>query len=204
MLAHVERPWAAIAGWFTGRWARWVTVALWLALAGLVSVALPLITRMEASNPANLPTNASSVVAGRIQQAAFPSSQASPGLLVFYRRDGLKTRDYAAIARFLQQIERQRLPEQTGPVPWAGRPAGALSRGALAHGTTLVVPLRFHATANAATLAAIQRQLAQDLRNTTGHNLLAVSTASGHLSARLTGPTGIAIDTSGLMNSPAA
>lgn len=182
----------------TGRGARWVVVAAWVILAIVMVAAVPSITKVESPNPANLPVGASSVVASTIQREAYTSSPGNPGLLVFYRQGGLSLEDYARIARFLQRLQRQPLPEQMGAAPFAHFSTRGLSHLASAHGTTLVVPLRFHATGNAAALAAVKRHLARELRSATGQALLTTPTASGRLSARLTGPTGISIDTSAL------
>ncbi len=192
------RGWERVSTWFTGRRARWLTVAVWVVAAIVMTAVLPSISKVESPNPANLPTTASSVQASKIENGAFPGTHASPGLLVFYRRGGLMPKDYAGIAQFLSRLDRHRLPDQTGSVPYVGVQANQLHRLALRSGTTLVVPLLFHQTGDSRILSAIKRDTGRSLQVSTGQNLLRVSTASGHLSARLTGPTGIAIDTTGL------
>lgn len=192
------RGWERISTWFTGRWTRWLTVAVWVLAAILVTLALPAVSKVESTNPANLPARASSVLASKIENGAFHASRGSPGLVVFYRQGGLKPQDYAGIAGFLNRLDHHRLPDQTGSVPYAGVPASALHRAALRSDTTLVVPLLFYQTGDSKTLAAIKQDTGRALELTTGNNLLRVPTDSGHLSARLTGPMGIAIDTTGL------
>ena len=190
--------WARISTWFTGRWTRWITVVVWVVAAIVMTMVLPSVTKVESSNPANLPATASSVMASRIEKGAFRGSQASPGLLVFYRHGGLTSKNYESIAQFLDHVATHRLPDLTGHVPYAGVPASQLQRFTQRSGTTLVVPLLFHQSGNSKALAAIKEQTGRALQLTAGRNLLAVPTSSGHLSARLTGPTGIAIDITGL------
>ncbi len=192
------RGWERISTWFTGRWTRWLTVAVWVLAAMVVTLVLPAVSKVESTNPANLPASASSVLASKIENGAFHASHGSPGLVVFYRKGGLKPQDYAGIAGFLNRLDHHRLPDQTGSVPYAGVPASALHRLTLRSGTTLVVPLLFHQTGDSKTLAAIKQDTGRALETSTGNNLLRVPTDSGHLSARLTGPMGIAIDTTGL------
>lgn len=189
---------AHISTWFTGRWTRWLTVAVWVVAAIVVTMVLPAISQVESNNPATLPSTASSVRASQIENGAFHKAQGSPGLLVFFRQGGLTPDDYAGIARFLTRVDHDRLPDQTGSVPYAGMPAPALHRLARRSGTTLVVPLLFRQTENSKILAAIKQDTASALARSTGHNLLRVPTHSGRLSARLTGPVGIAIDTTAL------
>lgn len=187
-----------IVGWLVGRRTRWAVVLIWVALAAALAVSLPAVSHVESPNPANLPTSASSVAAGRIQNQAFGSHHSSPGILVFYRRGGLTGSDLTTVASVLKDLQTHRLPLQTGKVPFVHLRAGQLSRITARHGSTLVVPLSFEPNTSGTQLSAIKQDLGTDSARAAGHNLLTVPTNSGTLSARLTGPEGIAIDTAGL------
>ncbi len=189
-----------LISFFAGRRTRWVTLLIWLALAVIAATALPSVTAVESQNPANLPSSASSVIAGKIQSQTFHSGTRTPGFLVFYRAGGLSPTDLRSIKASLTHLDQHPLPLQKGKVPFANIPASVLESLAQGQHSTLVVPLTFANSSNSKILAAISRDLGHTLRQATGHNLLTVPLASGHLVARLTGPQGIAIDTSGLFS----
>jgi len=190
--------WSQIVSWFTGRRSRWVTILAWIGMAVVMTLVLPSLATTESPNPPNLPASASSVVADTIQAHALKTTDASPGFLVFYRKGGLTTNNFRSIHGFLSALSANPLPAQTGSVPFSKTPVAALSRHSFAHATTLIVPLTFRNTSNSKTLSAILTALGRHLQVSTGKNGLTVPLRSGQLSARLTGPTGIAADTSGL------
>lgn len=191
--------WAQIATWFTGRRSRWVTILAWVGMAVAMTLIAPSLAHTESPNPPTLPATASSVVAQTIQNhVQRQTADTSAGLVVFYRQGGLTHANLLGIHRFLVDLSAHPLPNQTGAVAFARIPAEALSQQSSARNTTLVIPLTFQNTSNAKTLAAILTHLGQRLRTTTGHDGLTVPLPSGRLSARLTGPMGIAADTSGL------
>jgi RND superfamily putative drug exporter len=112
--------WAGrLIGWVAGRRTRWITLGIWLGLAVLALTVLPTITAVEAQNPATLQASASSLIASRVESAAFPTSNATPGLLVFDRRSGLTSTDLRRIHETLQALTQKPLPLQAGSVPWA-------------------------------------------------------------------------------------
>jgi len=182
----------------TGRRTRWLTLVLWLALAGVLGALLPSANKMESQNPGNLPATAQSVVAGSLQQKAFGGKGEMPGILVFYRKGGLTAADYRGIASFLSRVAQHLLPGETGKPPFAGMPAQLLASFAKGGGSTLAVPLVFHGTINAARLGDLLTSMGRSLKLTFAHNLLHVPERGNALVARFTGPVGIAADAAGL------
>lgn len=189
-----------IVGWVAGRRMRWITLAIWVALSVVAAVAFPSLSAVEAQNPASLPSTASSVVAGHIESHAFHTASGIPGLLVFYQRGGLTNLSLRRIAVSLHALETHPLPLQKGAIPFANQSTSALRSLAKAQHSTLVIPITFTNSSNSKILAQITHDLGSTLHHASGTNLLTVPTTSGHLSARLTGPEGIAIDTAGLFS----
>ncbi len=192
------RALAKVAGIVAGARARYLTIVLWLALAAVLSLALPAARTMEAPNPSNLPASSQSVVAAALQQRAFGGGNQTPGILVFYARHGLSAHELTAVAGYLRATARKPLPGEVGKPALAGLTAPALAALLKAHGTTLAVPMLFHTTADAKELAALLRALGGGLKGSFGANLLRLPARKGPLVARFTGPMGIAADTSGL------
>ncbi|MGC8487258.1 MAG: MMPL family transporter [Clostridia bacterium] len=191
-----ERFAGRAAALFLGRWARAVTIALWLAAAVGLSLVLPSVTRMETPNPATLPRSAPSEIAGRLEAAAFGHGNTLPGLFVFHRPGGLTGRDLKDVAGWLSSLTRHPLPDQIGAPALANVPIPALA--AAVHNGTLTVPVVFRQDGSATVLARLKTQIGLRFEAAFHHNLLAQSTAGSRLSARFTGPEGIAMDTSAL------
>ncbi len=194
------RAMARMAALVTGGRARYLTLAVWVGLAVVLSLLLPAASAMEAPNPPNLPASARSVVAAALQQQAFGGSDQMPGILVFYARDGLSGGELGAIARYLRTTASQPLPGEVGRPAFAGLAAPALAALRGAHGTTLAVPMLFASTSDPARLAALMEALARGLTASFGTNLLHLPEGQAALIARFTGPAGIAADTSGLFS----
>jgi len=197
-MGPASRAWTRVAGFVSGVRTRYLTLVLWLALAAVLSVALPSASKTEAPNPSNLPASAQSVVAASLQQRAFGATNRTPGILVFYAKDGLSTHDLTAIAGYLDTLARSPLPGELGKPAFAGLPAPALAALRKADATTLAVPLAFRATADSTRLAAVLKAVGSTLKTSFGANLLTRADTGGALVARFTGPMGIAADTAGL------
>ena len=193
-----ESGMAKVAAFVAGRRTRYLVLGLWIALAALLSAALPSASQMEASSPANLPAASQSVVAGALQRSAFGGKNQIPGVLVFYRKGGLTARDAAGIAAYLTRLAQKPLPGEIGKPAFAGVPAQVIPSLAKAQGTTLAVPLNFRNTSDAAKLAHLLGALGTSLKQGFHANLLARADTGASLVARLTGPMGIAADASGL------
>lgn len=187
-----------IIGWVTGGRTRWAVVLAWIALAVTAAVALPSITKVEAQNPGNLPASASSVVAQRIEHETFGTENETPGLLVFHRAGGFTPLDLTLIHRSLRDLTVNHLPLEKGSVPFVSSTSAQLSHLTRSNHSTLVVPLAFANSMNSKQLSAVINRLGQTFERATGANLLTVAPHAHRLSARLTGPEGISIDTAGL------
>ena len=181
-----------------GRRTRWLTLLLWLALAGVMGALLPSASRMESQNPANLPATAQSIVADSLQQKVFGGKGEMAGILVFYRKSGLTAVDYRGIASFLSQLAQHPLPGEISKPAFAGLPVQTLASLAKGRGSTLAVPLVFHDTSDTARLGRVLTSMGRQLKLIFSHNLLLVSDKGNGLAARFTGPAGIAADAAGL------
>lgn len=197
MFTRMERTVGRIAQSVVGRM-RYLVLIAWVVGAALLTVFLPSATKMEAQNPADLPANAPSVVASRIDQKAFGTAHDVPAILVFYRKGGLTAVDNQQIATFLARNAQTPLPMQVGASPLAKVPPSALPSLASKNHTTLAVPLLFEASGNSKALSALLQEVGSSLKATFGSNLIARPTTSNNLVARFTGPEGIAVDAAGL------
>jgi RND superfamily putative drug exporter len=184
-------------GWVAGRRARYVSLLVWVVLAAALSLALPSATGQEAQSPQDLASTAQSVVAAKLQTQAFGLKNETPGVLVFYRKGGLTAQNLRSISGYLTRLAGHPVQGEIGKPPLAGLGAAAL-KGAVAHGSTLAVPLFFRSTGDATKLAQRGASLERSLRQGFAADLLTRPASSGRLVARLTGAEGIAGDAAGL------
>lgn len=165
-----------------------------------MATTLPAVTKVQALNPRNLPTSASSVIASKVEAKAFHTANQSPGILVFHRRGGLTHSNLVQVARVLSTLRQHPLPLEKGAIPFGNSGADALAHLTQDHHSTLVVPLNFTASSSNKGLQSITTDLGHDFTRVLGKNLLTSPIKGGGLSARLTGPTGISVDVSGLFS----
>ena len=77
------------AGIIAGPRTRWVTLAVWIVLAALLTLSLPAVGEMEKSNAPNLKADSPSALAEQLIKEKFPSSSGIPALVVWHRTGGL-------------------------------------------------------------------------------------------------------------------
>ena len=87
-----------IVTWSTRGWHPWLVIALWIVIAGLLSLAPSL--RSVTSNDASrsLPANVESKRADALQQSAFSDAKGTPIIIVYSSNAPLTAADKAAIA----------------------------------------------------------------------------------------------------------
>lgn len=201
---HTEGPaaraLARVASLVAGARARYLTILMWVALAVVLSLVFPAASAVEAPNPSNLPAASQSVVAAALSQRAFGGASQTPGVLVFFAQNGLSATELGLISGYLDATAHMPLPGEVGKPAFAGLPGPALAAVTRAHGTTLAVPMSFHATSDATKLAALLKAVGSSLETSFGTNLLRRPDTTGALIARFTGPMGIAADTSSLFS----
>src|SRR4051812_13984890 len=88
-----------IGGIVAGRRSKWVTLAVWVLLTGILSVFLPNVNSQEDNAARQLPTDAWSLEATALMKEHFPSNEGVPALVVWYRESGLTDADLAAVQK---------------------------------------------------------------------------------------------------------
>ncbi|WP_135556147.1 MMPL family transporter [Paenibacillus cymbidii] len=186
-------------GLVAGPRTRWLTLAVWILLAGLLSSLAPSVNDEENNAAPNLPQDALSVQADALLQREFPNSAGVPALIVWYRSGGLADADYAAVQRLVKELQEQPLDAMTGVPPLDKQPLPALKAQAAKDGTTFVLPVSFGEQEQTETLKASL----DDLKKRAAVILGADAFESGalednQLHARITGPVGIQTDATAL------
>ncbi|OWA36070.1 hypothetical protein B9G55_09425 [Saccharibacillus sp. O16] len=187
-----------IYGALSGRVGRWVVLAVWIAVAVLLNMLWPGINERETNNATDLSDQYPSVQAAQVAEREFPSDGGQAALLVWNRSGGLSEDDLKAIAQLTESLESEPLPEQKGVLPLHKLPAPARQSLLSEDGSTLVLPVTFAEGVGTDGLKEDVKLLKQRIGSVVGNDPFAVQTGTADLSARVTGPVGIAIDAGAL------
>jgi RND superfamily putative drug exporter len=91
----VDRLFGALAAAVTGRWGRWITLAVWIVAAGLLSVVAPKVADYYDVSGFGI-GDQESVRAAKIVTDSFPSARGLPAIIVVHNPAGLSAGDEAA------------------------------------------------------------------------------------------------------------
>ncbi|WP_338556146.1 MMPL family transporter [Paenibacillus sp. KS-LC4] len=183
-----------------GRRTRWVTVIVWIVLAGALTMWLPAVGGQEKNNAPNLEADSPSVLADQLMKEKFPNGAGVPALVVWHRDAGLTDEDYALIQKTSQLLSEQPLPEQGELLPLHQMPAPALSKLASEDGGTLVQPITFAENTDTEVLRSNLEKIQELVKEAAGGMSPFDEATNGvdALSARISGPVGIQVDASAL------
>lgn len=188
--------------WVAGKSGRWITLVVWIALVAILSVAWPGVNGEEINNSPNLDDSKSSIQAEMVAATQFPSDLGIPALIVWHREGGLSEADLQSIQGLTERAEATPLLQQTFVVPLHRMPIPALQQQLSEDGSTLVSTILFDKSAETEQLKEGVDTFKTWSQDIMGSNPFEVAdTASSELSARVTGPVGIAIDTTALFKS---
>lgn len=182
----------------TGPVGRWVTLAIWIVAAALLSVLLPQVGKQETNNAPNLSDSRPSVQAAAVAEREFTSGADVPALLVWHKQGGLKDADLDIVRKLAEQWTKAPVPHQTAVPPLHQLPPEALKAQLSKDGSTLVTPVFFDKNADTEQLKEGVEALKNQAVALIGSDPFTVDTDQGALSARVTGPVGIQIDATGL------
>ncbi|CAI6016317.1 MMPL family transporter [Cohnella sp. JJ-181] len=183
----------------TGPVGRWVTLAVWIVAAALLSVLLPQVGKHETNNAPNLSDGRPSVQAGIVAEREFVSGADVPALIVWHKPGGLADEDLEGIRELAEKWTSAPVPHQTSVPPLHQIPAEALKAELSEDGSTLVTPVFFDKKADADQLEEGVSELKSQAAAVLGGDPFEAGTdRQGTLSARVTGPVGIQIDATGL------
>ncbi|MFC3802067.1 MMPL family transporter [Cohnella sp. GCM10012308] len=183
----------------TGPVGRWVTLAVWIVAAALLSVLLPQVGKHETNNAPNLTDGRPSVKAAAVAEREFASGADVPALIVWHREGGLEDGDLENVRKLAGQWTGTPLPYQTSVPPLHQMPAEALKAQLSEDGSTLVTPVFFDKNAGTDQLKEGIEALKKQTAALAGSDPFEADAGkAGVLSARVTGPVGIQIDATGL------
>jgi putative drug exporter of the RND superfamily len=177
----------------TSRRGKFVTLALWVIIAGaLTGVAPKLATLYDNNIGQSIPTDADSQVAQRLLLKEFPSSRGTPAILVFHDSNGLGVDDRIRLKQASDWLTSQQNPAFIGSVISVFTVPQAIPQLISPDGTTITMIATLNGSASdPSTLNNVLR-----IR----HYLQKV-TAQSPLQAYLTGPAGIVADLTGVFSS---
>ena len=183
---HARNPITWLTDRATGKVGRWVTLALWLVAAGLLSGLAPKLANLYDNNASSAIGNQESVRAQQIIQQHFPNQRGLPAVIVFSDASGLSDADYAKARQVSDWLTTGAHPKQIGPVvsiytvPQA-RPQLVSSDG---KAMTMVVPLTISSSDPA--FSDVMKSLRAYTDQFGGHG--------APLQVKVTGPAGVIAD----------
>ena len=181
-----------------GKRSKWITLAVWIIVVGVLSALWPMVNKEVKNNAANLQADTPSVQAEKVAAEQFGSSGV-PALIVWHREGGIKSEDLSRVQKLYAELGSAPVSYQEFVPPLDQVPAQALKAQLSKDGSTLVTPVLFSSSASSDQLKEGTEQLKKQAAHTFGTDPFAASADSGsELSARVTGPVGISIDASGL------
>jgi RND superfamily putative drug exporter len=189
-----------MAGYFTGKWSRWVTLLVWIALIAILSSVWPQVNSQTANNAALFSKEYPSVVSQEIQAREFPSDAGLPAIMVWYRESGLTDTDYASLQKLTEDLTANPIEAQSNVVPLQLMPTMVVKEMASASGKALLLPIFFEDEAGAEALKEARSELFErvDAAFAGSKPYETAVDDSTALMLRFTGPVGIQLDATDL------
>lgn len=183
-----------------GKKSKWITLAAWIILVGVLSAVWPAVNSMEQNNAANLGQDMPSVQASAIAEEQFPNESGIPALIVWSREGGLTEEDYAGIQQLTAYFTENPVEAQAALPPFDQLPLPVLQQQASEDGSAFVLPFFFEKTADSDTLKEGTEAIRKQAAELFGTDPFEAELKGGELSARVSGPAGISIDAVGLFS----
>jgi len=194
-----------IFGWLSrlvaGRRTKWITLAVWILLAGGLSALWPSVNSMERNNAANLDDSQPSVIAEQLAEREFPSDSGIPALTVWTREGGLTDEDYTGLQELTSYFTEHPVEGLELVLPLNQMPLPALKQQASEDGTTWVLPFFFAKGTEIDVMKDGMEEIRNQAETIFGSNPFEAKLGENGLAARVSGPAGISIDASGLFSS---
>ncbi|NOU67289.1 MMPL family transporter [Paenibacillus sp. LMG 31461] len=195
---HENPFFSKIGGIVAGRRSKWVTLAVWILLTGILSVFLPNVNSQENNAARQLPSDSWSLEAAALMKEQFPSNEGVPALVVWYRGSGLTDQDLAAVQKVTKQLTDTPLAAQKGLPPLHQMPAPALKSMVSKDGKILVLPISFNEGTETEILQEGMKKLEEITVSQLGSDPFEAKIEEDGLHARITGPVGIQTDATAL------
>lgn len=184
----------------SSRKGRWVTVIVWVVIAGVLSSIFPNVNKEVDNSAVNLPSSEMSVQAEKIAKEQFPNYAGTPLLVVWYRDGGLNEEDFQSISNMYKYLDKKPLSEQNFIPPFSKMPPQSLKSLVSKDGTSIIAPIFMKKNASTDALSAnietLKKQLTQNDSKAIFNNRL----SDPGLHVRFTGPVGIATDATKLFS----
>ncbi|MBC8081384.1 MAG: MMPL family transporter [Gorillibacterium sp.] len=178
---------------------KWITLLVWIALTACLTMLLPAVGDEENNGAANLGANRPSVQAQELAAREFPGQEGIPALVVWHQEGGLSEQSLNNIRKLTETLTTTPLPNQAFVPPYFQLPLPALLSSLSEDQSTLVMPVLFHNGTEEDWLQTNVEKLKQVTTTLFGSNPYDVKIKdTSMLSARVTGPAGIAIDAADL------
>lgn len=182
-----------------GKRSKWITLAVWIIVVGVLSAMWPMVNKEVQNNAANLQSDTPSVQAEKVAEEQFSGGTGVPALLVWHREGGMKEEDLKHIQKLYADWTATPVANQDFVPPLDKMPIQALQIQLSEDKSTLVTPVLFKKDADSDQLKEGVEQLKSQAAKEMGADPFAAKQDSAsELSARVTGPVGISIDASGL------
>jgi RND superfamily putative drug exporter len=182
-----------------GKRSKWITLAVWILIAVILSSVWPAVNKVTQNNAPNLGDEMPSVIAAKLAEEQFPSDAGIPALFVFKRDGGLTDADYGHLTSLTSHFTANPALGQQLVVPFDKIPLPVLKEQASKDGSTIVLPFFFEKGLDSADITkaidAVEAQMEKEFKENPFKQDL---DKQGELSARVTGPAGISKDASGL------
>ncbi|MBP1906434.1 RND superfamily putative drug exporter [Paenibacillus turicensis] len=182
-----------------GKRSKWITLAVWILIAVILSSVWPAVNKVTQNNAPNLGDEMPSVIAAQLAEEQFPSDAGIPALFVFKRDGGLTDADYGHLTSLTSHFTANPALGQQLVVPFDKIPLPVLKGQASKDGSTIVLPFFFEKGLDSADITkaidAIEAQMEKEFKENPFKQDL---DKQGELSVRVTGPAGISKDASGL------
>ncbi|MBQ4901099.1 MMPL family transporter [Paenibacillus sp. Marseille-P2973] len=186
--------------WVAGKRTKWITLAVWVIIVGVLSAVWPGVNQMEKNNAANLDSGKPSVKAGLVAETEFPAESGIPALIVWNREGGLTEEDYGGIQKLTAYFAEHPVTGQGALPPFDKLPLPVLQQQASEDGAAFVLPFFFEKTADSDTMKQGTEEIRKQAETLFGADPFAADLNKGELSARVSGPAGISIDAVGLFS----
>ncbi|WP_437829417.1 MMPL family transporter [Niallia taxi] len=185
----------------SGKTGRWLTLLAWICLVLVLSLTLPQASSQKNELAANLSEDSPSQEAEAIINKEFPNEQGTPALITFHREAGLTDEDLTQIQELAGKLAEEPVANQQSIAPLHQLPVEVLKQQVSEDETTFVLAVLFE---KSAATADLEKSL-EELQNTASDVFSTdpFQTKIGdadNLSARTTGPVGIAVDAAALFS----
>lgn len=185
----------------SGKTGRWITLFAWICLVLVLSLTLPQASSQKNESAANLSEDSPSREAESIINKEFPSEQGTPALITFHRDTGLSNEDLTQIQKLTGELSEEPILHQQSVVPLHQLPLEALQQQVSEDGTTFVLAVLFEKSTTTAELEESLEELQSAASGIFSTDPFKANIdEEDTLSARTTGPVGIAVDASALFS----